>query len=149
MGLLAIHSDMNMQCYWHEPELTAETMADGWIYTSDLGYFDENGMIFLVGRSGDVINVGGLKVAPTEVEEAALRHESVADCVCTSADDKRMGKVVKLLVVVKDGCVFDPADIQNMLRGYLEAYKVPKYVERIDEVPRTYNGKIDRKRLPK
>ncbi|MBQ3423611.1 MAG: long-chain fatty acid--CoA ligase [Clostridia bacterium] len=149
IGLLAVSSDMNMQCYWNEPELTKETMEDGWIYTSDLGYIDRDGYIFLVGRSGDVINVGGLKVAPTEVEETALRYEGIADCVCTSTDDKHMGKVVRLLVVMKDGWELNPGEIQNMLRQHLEAYKVPKYIDQIDEVPRTFNGKIDRKRLPK
>ncbi|MBQ9941730.1 MAG: long-chain fatty acid--CoA ligase, partial [Christensenellaceae bacterium] len=106
-----------------------------------------NGFIYMVGRAGDVINVGGLKVAPTEVEEAALRHEDVKDCVCTAAQDARMGNVVCLLVVPKEGKAFDGPAIQKFLRQYLEAYKVPKMVKEIDQVPRTYNGKIDRKRV--
>ncbi len=147
-GLIAVSSDMNMQCYWNEPELTAETMEDGWIFTSDLGYIGDNGFVYMTGRSGDVINVGGLKVAPTEVEEAALRCEDIADCACTSREDKRMGKAIRLLVVIKDGRPFDPEAIQGTLRQYLEAYKVPKVIEQVDSIPRTFNGKIDRKKLP-
>lgn len=146
-GLIAIKSDMNMKGYWQEPELTAETMENGYIYTSDLGYIDENGYVFMVGRAGDVINVGGLKVAPTEVEEVALRFEGIKDCACCGVEDKRSGKAVKLLVVPADNYVVDQKEIRKYLSEYLEAYKIPKIVETIDEIPRTFNGKIDRKQL--
>lgn len=143
-GYVRVKSPMNMMGYLNEPELTASVLQDGWIRSSDLGYFDEQGRLFFAGRSDDVINVGGFKVAPTEVESAALRCPGIKDCICIGAQ-ARMGTVLKLLVVMQDGHPFDPKAIATALRPHLEPYKVPSVVEQIDEVPRTYNGKVNRK----
>lgn len=147
-GIIAIKSNTVTAGYWNEPEMTANTIQNGVIYMTDLGYIDDDGYLYLVGRRDDVINVGGLKVAPTEVEDIALRHPSVADCACFPYEDKVYGRVVKMYVVMKDGCPFDLDSIVAFLDAKLEAYKVPKFIECRNEIPRTYNGKIDRKRLP-
>ena len=146
-GIIAIKSNTVTAGYWNEPELTRKTIHDGVIYMSDLGYMDDEGFLYLVGRRDDVINVGGFKVAPTEVEDVALRLPMVDDCVCIPFNDKINGQVLKLLVVIKEGSQFDPIRMASMIGEKLEAYKVPKYIELIDAIPRTFNGKIDRKAI--
>ena len=145
-GIIAIRSNTVTAGYWNEPELTANTIRDGVIYMTDLGYL-QDGYLYLVGRRDDVINVGGLKIAPTEVEDVALRHPMVNECVCIPYEDRVYGKVVKMLVVVNDGHTLDASALAAYLEEKLEGYKVPKYIEAIDEIPRTFNGKIDRKKL--
>ena len=110
-------------------------------------YIDDEGYLYLVGRRDDVINIGGLKVAPTEVEDIALRFDKIADCACVPYDDKAFGRVLKMFVVMKKGEIFNIEEIVSYLETKLEAYKLPKYVECISEIPKTYNGKIDRKKL--
>lgn len=145
-GIIAIKSNTVTAGYWNEPELTAKTIQDGVIYMSDLGYL-EDGYLYLVGRRDDVINVGGLKVAPTEVEEVALRHPMVNECVCVPYDDGAYGIVVKMFVCLNEGYSLRVDELAQYLEQRLEAYKVPKYIESIPAIPRTYNGKIDRKKL--
>ena len=145
-GIIAIRSNTVTAGYWNEPELTANTIKDGVIYMTDLGYI-ENGYLYLVGRRDDVINVGGLKIAPTEVEDIALRHPMVDECVCIPFEDRIFGKVVKMLVKVNEGYELKTDELSAYLADKLEAYKVPKFIEAIDEIPRTFNGKIDRKKL--
>lgn len=147
-GIIAIRSNTVTAGYWNEPEITANTIIDGVIYMTDLGYI-EDGYLYLVGRRDDVINVGGLKIAPTEVEDVVLRHESVNECVCIPYEDKRFGKVVKMLVVVKDGYELNAEELATYIGDNLEDYKVPKFIEAVNEIPRTFNGKIDRKKIIK
>lgn len=145
-GIIAIRSNTVTAGYWNEPELTANTIRDGVIYMTDLGYI-ENGYLYLVGRRDDVINVGGLKIAPTEVEDVALRHPMVDECVCIPYEDKVYGRVVKMLVRVNDGYTLDAPALVSYLEESLETYKIPKYIEETDEISRTFNGKIDRKKI--
>ena len=146
-GIIAIRSNTVTAGYWNEPGITANTIKDGIIYMTDLGYIDDEGYLFLVGRRDDVINIGGLKVAPTEVEDVALRHPSIADCACVPFEDKNFGRVMKMFVVMKPSCEFEMDSIVSFLESKLEAYKIPKYIESISEIPKTYNGKTDRKKL--
>lgn len=146
-GIIAIRSNTVTAGYWNEPGITANTIQDGVIYMTDLGYIDDEGYLFLVGRRDDVINIGGLKVAPTEVEDIALRHPSIADCACIPFEDKTIGRVMKMFVAMKPNYTFDMEDIVSFLESKLEAYKIPKYIECIPEIPKTYNGKTDRKKL--
>ena len=148
-GLLACSGAMNMLCYHNEPKLSDEVFSDGFIKTQDIAYQDENGMIYLIGRQGDVIECGGTKIAPTEIEEAAMRHPAIKECVCVPVDNQITGKEPKLYVVLESDYTFDYTEIYQFLKLNLEAYKVPKKIEEINEVPRTYNGKIDRKVLIK
>ena len=146
-GIIAIRSNTVTAGYWNEPEITANTIHDGVIYMTDLGYIDDEGYLFLVGRRDDVINIGGLKVAPTEVEDVALRHKAIAECACVPYEDATYGRVMKMFVAVKEGFDFDIEGITSFLESKLEAYKLPKYIEQLPEIPKTYNGKIDRKKL--
>ncbi len=145
-GIIAIRSNTVTAGYWNEPEMTANTIQDGVIYMTDLGYL-KDGYLYLVGRRDDVINIGGLKVAPTEVEDVALRHPSVNECVCIPIEDPRRGKMLKMLILLHDGFELDAAALTQYLGEQLEAYKIPKFFEAVAEIPRTFNGKIDRKKI--
>jgi acyl-coenzyme A synthetase/AMP-(fatty) acid ligase len=144
-GLIACTGDTLMTGYVGEPERTAQVLRDGVLYTSDLGTIDADGRLHLQGREDDVINVGGFKVAPTEVEDAAMSHPSVADCLCISVDHKITGKALKLLVVLAEGSTLDKRALARYLSTRLEPYKVPMLYEQVESIRRTFNGKPDRK----
>lgn len=146
-GIIAVKSDSIMSGYWKEPELTKETVKNGIIYMADLGYVDEDGKLYLLGRRDDVINIGGLKVAPSEVEDVALHFPKISECVCVPYNNKIIGLCIKMYVVLKEGCVLDKEEIADYLKTKLEAYKIPKMFECVDSIPKTFNGKIDRKRI--
>ncbi len=146
-GLVASYGRMNMLGYWNDEEETKKAMANGFIYSNDEAYFDEDGDIILLGRKGDVINTGGNKVSPDEIEEAARKHESVQDCGCIGVADSVKGSVPKIFVQLKDGYDFDPIALRTHLAGFLEPYKVPEYIVQIDKIPRSFNGKILRRVL--
>lgn len=144
-GLLACIGNVNMKCYWNAPELTATVMFDGMVCSNDEGYIDKDGYVYFLGRQGDVINVGGLKVAPTEVEVTAAEYPSIQDCVCIPVDDEVSGMAAKLCVVCKAGEALDTRKLRSFLMEHLENYKIPKYIVEVDDIPKTYNGKLNRK----
>ncbi len=145
MGRLICTGAMRMNEYYKEPELTAETMIDGYVYSNDLGYIGEDGFVYLFGRCDDVINTGGNKVAPSEVEDIALQYEGVRDCACVPAPDEVMGNVPKLFVVREEG--YDEGALVQFLSERLEYFQVPKVFAYIDEIPKTFNGKPLRRKL--
>ena len=144
-GLIACQGDTLMSGYVNDPELTASVLRDATLFTSDIGHLDEEGMLRLEGRQGDVINVGGYKVAPTEVEDAALSLPEVKDCICIAVSHPVMGQALKLLVVLAEGHPLNKRQIALALKDRLETYKVPLLYEQVEKIQRTYNGKIDRK----
>lgn len=144
-GLIAITGDTVMEGYFNDPELTAKTLVNGVVYTNDIGYIDEEGYLYVVGRRDDVINVGGLKIAPTEVEGVVLRFPGVAECVCYPVKDRLGGIAPKLNIVEETGANVDISALREYMLRHLEAYKVPKQIEKVQSVPKTPNGKIDRK----
>ena len=124
---------------------TAEILKDGIIYTADFARIDEEGRLRLMGRKDDVINIGGFKVAPTEVENIALSHPSVKDCICITGKHPVIGTVLKLLVVTKDGTKLDKHSLALYIQSQVERYKVPLLYEQVEKIQRTFNGKLDRK----
>lgn len=145
-GLVAIRSKSVMQGYWNEPEQTAKAIKNGMLVMSDLCYFAPNGELILVGRSNDTINLGGFKVAPLEVEEVVMRAECVDECLLIPI--VRGGNTaLKLLVVVKEGMELNDKEIRELIQKNLEPYKMPKQIVAVDEIIKTFNGKIDRKQM--
>lgn len=146
-GLLATNGDMNMPGYYEDEEETAKCLIDGIVYSNDIGYVDEDGDVILLGRKGDVINVGGNKVSPDEIENAAKQMKGIADCGCIPVEDSSKGQIPKLFVQMGPGREFNPVEIRSFLASKLEPYKVPGIIEQIDLIPRSYNGKLLRKEL--
>lgn len=144
-GLIACQGDTLMSGYVGDPELTATILRDDTVFTSDIGTLDEEGMLHLSGRASDVINVGGFKVSPIEVEEVAMSNPMVSDCICISAAHPVTGRALKLLVVTSPGQTLDKRSLARYLADRLEPYKVPMLYEQVDTIARTYNGKLDRK----
>ena len=144
-GLIACQGDTLMSGYVGDPELTATVLHDDTVFTSDVGILDEEGLLHLSGRASDVINVGGFKVSPIEVEEAAMASPMVSDCICISASHPVTGRTLKLLVVTPPGQKLDKRTLARYLADRLEPYKVPMLYEQVDTIARTYNGKLDRK----
>lgn len=146
-GLLASRGGMNMLGYWRDEEETSKVLENGIVYSNDVAYFDEDGDIILLGRKGDVINVGGNKVSPEEIENVAKTMPEVEDCGVIPYEDETRGIVPKIFVQLAKGKEFDPIAIRSYLASKLEPYKVPVYIEQIDLIPRSYNGKLLRKEL--
>ena len=147
MGLLATTGAMNMKGYWKQPELTGQIMQGGFIYTNDLGYIDKDGYVYMLGRKDNIINYKGIKISPEEIEENVRKYGEIVDCACVPKADKLSGQVPKLFVVVHDRESFQQKDLFEFLKKYIDGNKMPKEIEVIDEIPRTYNGKIHRMKL--
>lgn len=146
-GLLATKGNMNMSEYFEDAEETEKVLTNGTVYSNDIGYVDGDGDVILLGRKGDVINVAGNKVSPDEIENVAKEMDEIADCGCIPVPDDKKGNVPKLIVQMKAGGDFDPVKIRGFLACRLEPYKVPQYIEQINKIPRSYNGKLLRKEL--
>ncbi len=145
-GRMAIRGDMQMVGYWKQPETTAVTLRDGWLLTSDMIY-EENGYLYMLGRADDIINVGGEKVSPVEVENIAGEYPGLIECACLGIPDPEgvLGSVPILFLVTRSN--YSESDLRSYLASRLEKYKVPvKYIEMI-ELPRNSMQKIDRKAL--
>jgi acyl-CoA synthetase (AMP-forming)/AMP-acid ligase II len=142
-GLISCQGDTLMSGYACDEELTSKILRDNTIYTSDFGKIDENGMLRLYGRADDVINTGGFKVAPTEVESVALSMPQIADCICVAASHPVLGTALKLVYVPKSEVT--KKEIALYIKGKVESFKVPFYYEETDKIQRTFNGKLDRK----
>ena len=146
-GLLATKGAMNMVEYFEDEAETMWVMADSIVYSNDIGYVDADGDVILLGRRGDVINVGGNKVSPEEIENAAMSMAEIADCGCIPIFDSAKGQVLKLFVQMANGAEFNSVAIRSFLASKLEPYKVPAIIEQIAIIPRSYNGKLLRKEL--
>lgn len=146
-GIIAIKNNTCTLGYWNEPELTMQTIRNGIIYMSDIGYISKEGYLYLMGRRDDVINVGGLKVAPIEVEDVALHFPGVSECVCVPFGDKISELCIKMFIVLKEDSALNTEQLASYLKSKLESYKIPRFIEIIDEIPKTFNGKVDRKKM--
>ena len=148
IGEIVTRSSSNMLGYWKLPEATANTVdADGWIATGDVGYFDEDGYVYMFDRAKDMIITGGENVYPAEVESAIYGHPDVLEVAVISIPDEKWGEAVKAVCVPKPGHTVDPASIIDWTRSRIAGFKVPKSVDVIDALPRNPSGKILRRAL--
>jgi long-chain acyl-CoA synthetase len=141
-GEIAIRGPNVMLGYWNRPQETARALRDGWFRTGDIAYVDDAGYFHLVDRSKDMINSAGLKIWPREVEEVLYRHPAVAECAVVGAPDPAKGEVVKAVVCVRRGTRLDPEELVTFCRQHMAAYKVPRVVQFVDELPKSPTGKI-------
>lgn len=146
-GLIAVSGSMMMDGYFNAKELTEKTVVDGVIYTNDLGYIDEEGRVYVLGRKDDVINYKGIKIAPEEIEVVAMKFDGVNDCACVPMADKICGQAPKLFIAVSDEETFDMKTYQDFLKDNLEISRIPKQIVIIEKIPKSSNGKTKRKEL--
>jgi long-chain acyl-CoA synthetase len=146
-GELCVKGPQVMRGYWQRPEATQEVMtADGWFKTGDVGLMDKQGWIYLVDRKKDMIIVSGFNVYPNELEKILVEHEGVAEAAVIGVPSEKTGEAVKAFVVKSDpGLTKD--DVIAFCRKNMTAYKVPKIIEFIDDLPKTNVGKVLRRAL--
>jgi long-chain acyl-CoA synthetase len=148
VGELMIKGPIVMQGYYGNEQATRETIeSDGWLHTGDLASMDEDDAIFVVDRKKDMINTAGFKVFPAEIERVVAAHPSVAMVAVGSQPDELKGEVAKAYVVLKVGAKADVDGILALCREQLAAYKVPRSVQFVPDLPKTSTGKIMRREL--
>jgi long-chain acyl-CoA synthetase len=134
--------------YWNDAEETAKRFRSGWLHTGDCGYLDEDGHLFLTGRLGDTINVGGLKVSPADVEEVLRAFPGIADAAVVGITDSRTGSESVIGVVVPgDPAAFRTGECERFCLERLETYKAPSRIVTVDHIPRSNTGKLLRPAL--
>lgn len=144
-GSFIISGKTIMSGYVADEQRTANVLRDGKIYSDDIGYMDEHGLIHITGRRDDIINVGGFKVDPVEIENTVDSLPEIQDCICIAEKHPILGASLKLLYVVKENKVIDKHTIALHIKSCLESYKVPQAYEQVSAIKVTYNGKKDRK----
>ncbi|MFP4207675.1 MAG: AMP-binding protein [Wenzhouxiangella sp.] len=146
-GELCVKGPQVMKGYWNRPEETVKVLGDdGWLKTGDMARMDEKGYFYIVDRKKDMILVSGFNVYPNEIEDIVATHPKVLEVGAIGAPDEKSGEVVKVVVVRKDDSL-TVKELRDYCRTELTGYKVPKYVEFVDELPKTNVGKILRREL--
>ena len=130
-----------MKGYWKKPDATAETLIDGWLHTGDMAKIDEDGYFFIVDRKKDLIIRGGYNVYPREVEEVLYEHPAVREAAVIGVKDDKLGEEVGAAVALKDGQDVSAEELRNSSRSRA-AYKYPRRVWFLDDLPKGPTGKI-------
>lgn len=149
IGEVCLASPSNMKGYWKLPDATESTLVGGFIHTGDAGYIDEHGYVYIQDRLKDMIVSGGENVYPAEVENALSDHPEIADVAVIGVPDPRWGEAVKALVVLRESAVATADDLIAYARERLAAYKLPKTVDFVAELPRNASGKVLKRELRK
>ena len=137
-----------MKGYYKMPDKTEEVIdEDGWLHTGDLAVMDENGYIKITGRAKDMIVRGGENIYPREIEEFLYTHPEISDVQVYGVPDERYGEQVAAAVIKKEGSSLTEDDVEEFCRENIARYKVPKYVDFVDEYPMTASGKIQKYKL--
>ncbi len=147
IGEIVIRGHNVMKAYYQRPEETAEAFRGGWFHTGDLAYADEDGYLFIVDRKKDLVIRGGYNVYPREVEEVLFGHPAVAEAAVVGKPDPRMGEEVVAFVVLKPGAAASPEEIIAYCQERLAAYKYPREVRVVAELPKGPTGKILKREL--
>jgi acyl-CoA synthetase (AMP-forming)/AMP-acid ligase II len=135
--------------YWRDPERTREALRGGWLWTGDLGFYDEDGYLFLTDRKGDMIISGGENVHPTETENALQEHPSVREVAVIGLPDPKWGETVKAVVVLEPGRRASSEELIAFCRERIAAYKCPRSIDFAPELPKSTVGKILRREVKK
>jgi len=137
VGEIAVRSEFLMQGYWRNPEETARTIRDGWVFTGDLGAFDDEGFLSIVGRSKEVIRSGGESIFPVEIERVLLTHPAVREVSVVGIPDSHWGEAVAAAIVLRNGAALTADEAIEHVRAHLAGYKKPRHVCFVDSLPRT------------
>ncbi|MCU0652576.1 MAG: AMP-binding protein [Candidatus Omnitrophica bacterium] len=147
VGEVVVKSWVVTDGYYNNPELTREVLRNGWFHTGDLGKFDKEGQLYIVGRIKEMIKVGGEIVFEPEVESALHKNPDIAEAAVIGVQDKLRGEVPKAFIVLKEGKSLQEEDLRYFLRQHLAHFKIPHYFEFKDALPKNRTGKIDKEQL--
>ncbi len=145
VGELIVKGPGVMTCYYNNPEATAESLRDGWLFTGDMAKVDEDGFIFLVDRKKDVIVSGGENIYPVQIEDFIRKFDKVKDVAVIGLPDSRLGEITAAIIEIKEGMECTEAEIEEFCLG-MARYKRPKKII-FEEIPRNATGKIEKPKL--
>ena len=144
VGEVVIQGENVTAGYDNNPDANRENFVNGWFRTGDQGYMDEDGYLTITGRLKEIINRGGEKISPREVDEILLGHPSVSQAVTFAVPHDKLGEEVAAAVVLNDGQALNESDIRSFVAGYLAGFKVPKKILILDDIPKGATGKVQR-----
>lgn len=149
VGEIVNRGPMIIPGYWQRPEETENAIKDGWLYTGDVGKMDEDGWFYVVDRKKDMIIASGYKVWPRDVEDVMYQHPSVKEVAVIGVPDQYRGETVKAFVAVKPGLEgsVTQEELIAFCKDRMAAYKYPRQVEFVSEIPKTWTGKFLRRAL--
>jgi acyl-CoA synthetase (AMP-forming)/AMP-acid ligase II len=137
VGEIVARSEFTMRGYWRNPDETARTKRDGWVHTGDLGVYDDEGFLSVVGRRKEVIRSGGESIFPAEIERVLAAHPDVREAAVVGIPDAHWGEAVVAAIVPRDGASLTPEDVVEHVRRHLAGYKKPRHVCFVSDLPRT------------
>lgn len=146
-GEILIKGPQVMKGYYKNPEATEAVLKDGWLYTGDIGFMDEEGYLTVVDRKKDIIIAGGFNIYPNEIDDILFGHPKIAEACTIGVPDQYRGETVKAYIVLNEGETMTADDVEAFCRESLAPYKIPKEVEFIEELPKSGVGKILRRAL--
>jgi acyl-CoA synthetase (AMP-forming)/AMP-acid ligase II len=146
-GQIIVRSEANMIGYLNQPELTAQTLRDGWMWTGDVATWDEDRYVFIVDRAKDMIISGGENIYSVQVEEAINQHPAVLECAVIGIPDAEWGETVKAVVVLKPGQEATEQEIIDEAKNHLASYQKPRSVDFVSQLPKAPTGKILKREL--
>jgi long-chain acyl-CoA synthetase len=142
VGEVVIRGHNVMKGYWNRPDATEEAMRGDWFHTGDMARMDEDGYFFIVDRKKDMILRGGYNVYPREIEEVLFEHPAVMEAAVVGVPDERLGEEVGAAIALKPGADADADDLREFVKQRLAAYKYPRRIWFVDELPKGPTGKI-------
>jgi acyl-CoA synthetase (AMP-forming)/AMP-acid ligase II len=146
-GEIRVRGPLVCQGYYNNPDEEAKRFIAGWYYTGDIGRFDSDGYLYVVGRMKDIIKTGSINVTPKEVEEILLLYPDVVDAAVVGEPDAEWGEAIKAYVVVREGKRLTETDLIKFCKEYLAGYKVPKQIKIVRDLKRNELGKVTAKVL--
>ena len=144
VGEIICQSPLATEGYYMNPEATNASFRDGWFYTGDLGYFDQEGYLFVVGRKKDMVKSGGISIYPLEIEGVLYQHPDVIEAAVIGVPDPQWGEALKAVVVRKEGSQMSSEALMQFCKERLSSYKVPKSVAFVSSLPHTEVGKVNK-----
>jgi long-chain acyl-CoA synthetase len=147
VGEIVVKSEAMMLGYWNQPEATAAVLKDGWLYTGDLAWMDEDNYYWFVSRQKEIIVRGGSNISPLEIEAVLYQHPSVKEAAVIGVPDTTWGEIVQAFVVLKEEYSTSKIELREFMNQRIAAYKVPENIAFMPELPKGLTGKIHRKTL--
>src|ERR1051326_1520224 len=147
LGEIVVRGDLVMNGYLDQPELTAQTIVEGWLHTGDLGLLDERGYLYLKGRLREVIISGGFNVFPGDVEAVLCRHPAVYECSVFGVEDPKWGEAVHAAVHLREGATATESELIDFVKRELDSVKAPKRIHLVEGLPRNAVGKVSRREV--